>query len=77
VSTRKPRLDDDHREVLEILRDNPNGLAGIDIQRAARQWPVRPSIDSLTRRKLIRHDGYYQVAYRQYFLTDAGREAIS
>lgn len=72
----KPRLDKDHREVLEALSKAPNGLNGISIQSACESWPIRPAIDSLTRRNLIAHDGYREVAYRQYTISDAGREAL-
>lgn len=76
-TTRRPRLDEDAKEVLRLLADAPNGLSGIGIQQKSKAWPVRPTIDSLTRRELIKHDGYREVAYRQYEITGAGREAIS
>ena len=76
MAKRKPRIDDDHREVLQALADAQHGLNGLSIQRACKAWPIRPAIDSLTRRGLIDHDGYREVAYRQYQITDAGREAL-
>lgn len=72
----KPRLNEDQREVLEALARAPEGLEGVSIQRQCRAWPIRPAIDSLTRRNLIAHDGYREVAYRQYTISDAGREAL-
>jgi hypothetical protein len=77
ATTRKPRLDKGQREVLEALAEAPNGLSGIGIQQRCDEWPIRPSIDSAARRGLIEHDGYREVAYRQYKITDAGREAIA
>jgi hypothetical protein len=77
TTTRKSKLDKDHREVLEALAAAPNGLNGLSIQGACESWPIRPAIDSLTRRKLIDHDGYHFVPHRQYKITDAGREALS
>lgn len=73
---RHTRLDKGQREVLEALAKAPNGLSGVEIQRRCQEWPIRPSLDRVSRRKLVEHDGYREVAYRQYVISDAGQEAL-
>jgi hypothetical protein len=79
---RRPRLDDEQRKILEVLRDAADDGEGSlvhvrELQLRSGVFYIRQPIDSLKRRGLVDHDGTWDLVERSWKITDAGKEAIS
>lgn len=79
-SQRKPRLDDDQRKVLEVLRDaSEDGQGALvhigELQKQVTLW-IRQPLESLRRRRLVEGHDTRPIEGSYWKITDAGREAL-